>query len=670
MLWWTTLLLLGVAVNGVWIPIQLEEKITFDKDTSTIELKTNSKEGSGDGIRLYYYDNSNNYAAAFLFNFSDMKYQIGWCSQAWTPLPRAAEVFSGMGDSIWSITRTTHGMQVSINGVMILDVVMSEGLCRREYDWESKYQKIVSKFAFGVKTSESFVYQLTERSPGDQFVSAFALVDEAGNRVEEGEEGLLLYNLGTVCDDRFTDDAAHSICRDMGFGAADGWSSGSKYEVQGKYDIKLDDVTCAEGSRAWSTCTFATSNNCVHVEDIHLTCSASGRLVDHGKLVRFNPEIETIDLKTKTQGNVQLIFVNSAGHHSGSFLLKFDGATPQYQFGWCSPAWLNVPSEMAKEQHTSWHIQYTPSTRHMMVYSNGVALLDVKLSGVVCTNSNHDWNAIWRSDITHIKFFQDDTATRYYKLTVKTPLLHPTSATMSSTYSTAVARYAVDGVIIRGAAAHSMCSDNREWLKIKLESHSCVEAVRVYQQKVNSYKVRMDGAQVAVIDSTTGDRSVCGRLDITDILTLEGQTYTLPCGLACGDEIELSVHKTGGCIHILEMEVFGVKMDHSDTEFVLVDAAGQIVPPNQGAGLLLYRGTTVCDDKFSDRAAHAICKRMGYSRAVTWRNGVGWSIQFEYEIGLTDVVCNTEEWKWCGHSGEVASCAHIEDVMLVCQPGE
>ena len=48
-----------------------------------------------------------------------------------------------------------------------------------------------------------------------------------------------------------------------------------------------------------------------------------------------------------------------------------------------------------------------------------------------------------------------------------------------------------------------------------------------------------------------------------------------------------------------------------DSQFKLVDRHGESV--ENGIGLLLYNGGTVCDDGFNSNAANAICGEMGYT---------------------------------------------------------
>ena len=85
--------------------------------------------------------------------------------------------------------------------------------------------------------------------------------------------GLLLYKGGTVCDDNFDDIAADAICRKMDYARSSGWQSGE--DDQSRYEIKLDDVRCED--RHWENCSYETSHNCGHSEDVFLSCTNDGK---------------------------------------------------------------------------------------------------------------------------------------------------------------------------------------------------------------------------------------------------------------------------------------------------------------------------------------------------------------------------------------------------------
>ena len=98
-------------------------------------------------------------------------------------------------------------------------------------------------------------------------------MDVNGQEVKAGRIGLLLYEGGTVCDDNFDDNAANAICHEMGNSGSTSWYGGRTFsfgELQNSFEITLDDVTCTDDD--WNSCTYSTSHNCGHSEDVFLSC--------------------------------------------------------------------------------------------------------------------------------------------------------------------------------------------------------------------------------------------------------------------------------------------------------------------------------------------------------------------------------------------------------------
>ena len=91
---------------------------------------------------------------------------------------------------------------------------------------------------------------------------------------------MLLYNGQTVCDDGFSENSAIAICGLMGYDGFDSWRNGQLFDIQADLEIGLDDVICS--SVSWGSCSYTTSHNCGHGEDVHLNC-----VPDEGKLYTF-----------------------------------------------------------------------------------------------------------------------------------------------------------------------------------------------------------------------------------------------------------------------------------------------------------------------------------------------------------------------------------------------
>jgi len=121
------------------------------------------------------------------------------------------------------------------------------------------------------KTEVSEVEDLEARA----IQASFTLVDWRGRRINGQQEGLLLYRGGTVCDDYFSMNSAHAICRTMGFDHATRWRHGQVYgSFQSRKRILLDNVRCS--STHWASCRSSGRHNCNHHEDVLLTCTGTG----------------------------------------------------------------------------------------------------------------------------------------------------------------------------------------------------------------------------------------------------------------------------------------------------------------------------------------------------------------------------------------------------------
>ncbi|KAL5264789.1 hypothetical protein ACHWQZ_G005755 [Mnemiopsis leidyi] len=89
--------------------------------------------------------------------------------------------------------------------------------------------------------------------------------------------------------------------------------------------------------------------------------------------------------------------------------------------------------------------------------------------------------------------------------------------------------------------------------------------------------------------------------------------------------------------------------------------------------LLLYNGGTVCGDHFSDNAAHAACKDMGYHHgAETWRRDYSsWPVglskfKSKYTVSLDEIRCTKGDWKSCSYSTS-RNCDYGRVVYLSCK---
>ena len=75
-----------------------------------------------------------------------------------------------------------------------------------------------------------------------------------------------------MCDDGFSDVGASAICNEMGYDSSViTWANSNLFDsLQQSYEIAMDDVECQTDN--FAECTYITSNNCGHNEDLYLTC--------------------------------------------------------------------------------------------------------------------------------------------------------------------------------------------------------------------------------------------------------------------------------------------------------------------------------------------------------------------------------------------------------------
>ena len=105
---------------------------------------------------------------------------------------------------------------------------------------------------------------------------------------------------------------------------------------------------------------------------------------------------------------------------------------------------------------------------------------------------------------------------------------------------------------------------------------------------------------------------------------------------------------------------------------MLVDEQGRnLDPSNEGMGLLLWNGKTVCDDDVDEVAAHAVCREMGYPGALSWNSYdkedsfIPFDIREDYDIGMDELTCTSPSFEACTYE-TFNNCNHDEDVHLRC----
>ncbi|XP_031433543.1 lysyl oxidase homolog 2A [Clupea harengus] len=104
---------------------------------------------------------------------------------------------------------------------------------------------------------------------------------------------------GTVCDDDFSINAAHVVCRELGYLDAVAWSPSAKYG-RGEGRIWLDNVHCSGRERSLAECP---SNglgvtDCRHTEDVGVVCNAK-RIPGFKFISALSNHVESMDLQVE-----------------------------------------------------------------------------------------------------------------------------------------------------------------------------------------------------------------------------------------------------------------------------------------------------------------------------------------------------------------------------------
>ena len=93
-------------------------------------------------------------------------------------------------------------------------------------------------------------------------------MDEWGEK--GASSGLLLYKGGTICPERFYDNAAIAICSLLGYENEEEMSYWRSPDKHGMYERTLEYLYCSDDK--WSSCTVSTTRTCYASDDVYLQC--------------------------------------------------------------------------------------------------------------------------------------------------------------------------------------------------------------------------------------------------------------------------------------------------------------------------------------------------------------------------------------------------------------
>ena len=105
-------------------------------------------------------------------------------------------------------------------------------------------------------------------------------------------------------------------------------------------------------------------------------------------------------------------FYTDSASLAGGFILFFT-STPRYQLRSCTRGGTNfpaLPTTLVKD----WKITLTKSLGiRLVIHCNEIEILNVLVSDTTCEDSS--WKNVWNRDVDKIRFFEDDTASDYYR---------------------------------------------------------------------------------------------------------------------------------------------------------------------------------------------------------------------------------------------------------------
>ena len=156
--------------------------ITWDLETTPLQIKTDSTLGSGDRIWVYVNDAVNVNVRRMMVTFSDNTYQYGiyMCNNEDFPVQPKAGV-----DKIWTIAKTETALTITCNGVQVLNFVFADAPNNKPaacVQWWGGDIVEQIRFSGGADTASDFYLSqgILQRSinPEYYFELKFVLVDD------------------------------------------------------------------------------------------------------------------------------------------------------------------------------------------------------------------------------------------------------------------------------------------------------------------------------------------------------------------------------------------------------------------------------------------------------------------------------------------------------------
>ena len=133
-----------------WVKVPRGHKFKLDLQQEPLEVFSNSKFGSGDQLRVNFYDSRKDPAGGVYISLSSPpRYMIPYCV-LWRKFhwKDAKLIQSLQQEKVATIERTLTGVRIQYNGAEVLDFHLSDETCTHRHNWRDYWDRQVDRVEF------------------------------------------------------------------------------------------------------------------------------------------------------------------------------------------------------------------------------------------------------------------------------------------------------------------------------------------------------------------------------------------------------------------------------------------------------------------------------------------------------------------------------------------